>query len=146
MARADEPMIERDPGHTLATHGVQEVGNTSASRAVLQQLEEVQHGGEVLDLAAFVGERIEIGTEVKGNWRKQIAGKTLGYDTCGNVDKKKLDDSRSVEWKKWLDFGASVKIQGQVLHELLGEGHKPIPTQWIDTDKNEHLELNIKPI
>ena len=71
---------------------------------------------------------------------KQISGRTLRSDGCGNVDKKKLDDSRSVEWKKWLDFGPSVKTQGQVLHELLDEGHKPIPTHRIDTDKNEQLK------
>ena len=47
--------------------------------------------------------------------------------------------SRATECKKWLDFGASVKIQGKILDELLSEGHVPIPTRWIDTDQKEHL-------
>ena len=69
-----------------------------------------------------------------------MSGKTLRYDSCDMNDKKKLDESRAVEWKKWQHFGASVKIEGDTLQELLQEGHHPIPTQWIDTDKNEHLK------
>ena len=50
-----------------------------------------------------------------------------------------LDESRKTEWIKWLDFGTTVKVQGDTLRELMDEGHKPIPTQWIETDQNEHL-------
>ena len=50
-----------------------------------------------------------------------------------------LDESRKTEWKKWLGFGATVKVQGDTLRELMDEGHRPIPTQWIETDQNEHL-------
>ena len=42
--------------------------------------------------------------------------------------------------EKWLDFGTTVKVQGDTLQELMDEGHKPIPTQWIETDQNEHLK------
>ena len=31
-------------------------------------------------------------------------------------------------------------VAGKELQDLLKEGHKPVPTQWIDTDKNEHLK------
>ena len=41
--------------------------------------------------------------------------------------------------EKWLDFVASVKLQGKVLDDLLAEGHTPIPTQWIDTEKKSRL-------
>ena len=42
-----------------------------------------------------------------------------------------LYEFRAKEWKKWLDFGVTVKLQGRVLDKLIEEGHKPIPTQWV---------------
>jgi len=39
-----------------------------------------------------------------------------------------------------MDFNAGVKIEGQQLDNLLSEGHKMIPSQWIETDQNEHLK------
>ena len=48
--------------------------------------------------------------------------------------------------EKWLDFGTTVKVQGDTLRELMDEGHRPIPTQWIETDQNEHLKRPGKPI
>ena len=36
-------------------------------------------------------------------------------------------------------------IEGDELKQLLNEGHKPISTQWIDTDKNLHLKRPGKP-
>ena len=36
-------------------------------------------------------------------------------------------------------FGRQV-VAGKELQDLLKEGHKPVPTQWIDTDKNERLK------
>ena len=40
--------------------------------------------------------------------------------------------------EKWQDFGAGIIVSGTTLTELLAEGHKPIPTQWVETDKNAH--------
>ena len=37
-------------------------------------------------------------------------------------------------------FMAVRPIEGDELKQLLNEGHKPISTQWIDTDKNLHLK------
>ena len=31
-------------------------------------------------------------------------------------------------------------IEGEMLSDLLNEGHRPVPLQWIKTDKNEHKE------
>ena len=44
------------------------------------------------------------------------------------------------EWKKWMDFSAGVKLEKNVLDELLSEGHCMLPTQWIETDKKAHLK------
>ena len=62
-----------------------------------------------------------------------MAGKTLRYEHCDNVTQNELDKSRATEWQTWKDFGAGVKRQGKELQDLLAEGHKPIPTQWIET-------------
>eukprot|EP00973_Karenia_brevis_P055474 7713229-Karenia_brevis.AAC.1 len=47
-------------------------------------------------------------------------------------------ESKGVE--TWMDFGAGVKIQGDILRELLDDGNKMIPTQWIGTDQNHHFK------
>ena len=66
-----------------------------------------------------------------------MQGKTLRYEHCDDETRAGLDKSRAKEWKKWLDFGASVKLQGKVLDELISEGHKPIRSQWVETRKGE---------
>ena len=32
-----------------------------------------------------------------------------------------------------------VRVDGEVLDELINEGHKPVPMQWIEVEKNQHL-------
>ena len=65
---------------------------------------------------------------MKGNKRKQMTGKVLKYEKCTPQYRRGFDGSRKTEWKKWLDFGVGVKVQGETLDELLNEGHIPIPT------------------
>ena len=69
-----------------------------------------------------------------------MAGTNLVYDKVDNKTRKGLDVSRAKEWKKWMDFHAGVPIEDAMLKELLDEGHVPIPTQWIETDKKAHLK------
>ena len=38
-----------------------------------------------------------------------------------------------------MDFNAGVIVEGNVLKELLDNGNQQLPTQWIETDQNEHL-------
>ena len=90
------------------------------------------------DRTAFLAERVTISTEVRGNRRKQMAGKTLCYEKADPLMRAGLDASREKEWKKWQDFGAGVVVSGTTLADLLAEGHKSIPTQWVETDKNAH--------
>ena len=73
-----------------------------------------------------------------------MAGKTLLYEHCDAPAQQKLDDPRKHEWKKLLDFGASVKPQGKVLDELTNEGHRPIPTRWAEHDKTSAEETLMK--
>ena len=44
------------------------------------------------------------------------------------------------DWKKYIDFNVTVKVQGEILDELIQEGHQMIPSQWIETDKKAHLK------
>ena len=39
-----------------------------------------------------------------------------------------------------MDFDAGAVVQGEILEELLNDGVPMIPTQWIETDENEHLK------
>ena len=69
-----------------------------------------------------------------------MAETNLVYHKCDERTRRGLDKSRAKEWKKYMDFGATVKVQGEILDELLAEGHKMIPSQWIETDKRAHLK------
>ena len=68
-----------------------------------------------------MAERVTIAKGVKGNRRKQLAGKNLRYDKCTPEYQRGLDKSRETEWKKWLDFGTTVKVQGEVLDDLINQ-------------------------
>ena len=62
------------------------------------------------------------------------------YSKCDWKTQRGLDGSRANEWKKWESFDAVIHLPDEILRELIGEGHSVIPTQWIETDKNEHLK------
>ena len=89
---------------------------------------------------AFLTERIAVERGTNKNVRKQMLGKNLRYENCDAKTQRGLDKSRATEWKKWMDFNAGVIIEDQQLSELLDEGHKMIPTQWIETDQKDHLK------
>eukprot|EP00973_Karenia_brevis_P078117 10849102-Karenia_brevis.AAC.1 len=38
-----------------------------------------------------------------------------------------------------MDFSAGILLGRKLLDELLKDGHALIPTQWIETDRNEHV-------
>ena len=69
-----------------------------------------------------------------------MAGTNLVYSKCDPKTQKGLDGSRGKEWQKWKDFHAGHRVDGEILDELLQEGHTLIPTQWIETDKKAHLK------
>ena len=81
---------------------------------------------------AFVAERFAIPLGTNKNVRKQLQGKNLKYDQCDASTKAGLDKSRATDWGKWMDFNAGVTVEGDVLKQLLDEGNKLIPTQWIE--------------
>ena len=89
---------------------------------------------------AFNAERFAIPLGTNKNVRKQLLGKNLKYDQCDAATRSGLNKSRAKEWNKWMDFNAGVIVEGEVLSQLLNEGNKMLPTQWIETDQNDHLK------
>ena len=77
---------------------------------------------------------------MKSNRPEPLAGRTSKYEDCTPRYNRGLDASRKVEWDKWMEFNAGQLIRGELLKELLAEGHRLIPTQWIEIDKNAHLQ------
>ena len=72
-------------------------GGGPAEQAVLETLEssasaarERSRSKDPMERAAFVAERVAISNDVKGNKRKQMAGKTLKYDACSEQYQKGL--------------------------------------------------------
>ena len=83
---------------------------------------------------AFIAERFGPGME-------QQAGKKprkMNYHKCEDHVKEGINGARKDEWEKYKRYNAAIPIQGEMLQKLLNEGHKPIPSQWIDVDKHEH--------
>ena len=91
-------------------------------------------------LFAFMTERVAIDSRLNKNQKKQAAGKTLNYQKCDEFTRSGLDKARKAEWDKWKQFDAGTIIQGQELRNLIQQGHKVIPTQWMEVDKNSHLK------
>jgi len=80
------------------------------------------------------------------NEKKEVRGKTLNYDKEAKEVREGLDISRATEWHKWKEFTAGRPCSGNELAKLLAEGNVPIPTRWVDTDRNSHLKRTGGPV
>ena len=45
-------------------------------------------------------------------------------------------EARTAEWERYKSFNAAIPIWGQELQNLLDEGHKVVPSNWVETDKH----------
>ena len=70
--------------------------------------------------------------------KKGKKSKNINFETSDQFTQSGLTESRKVEWDKWKHFNAVYPVSGSELEQLLVQGHKPIPLQWVDIDKNEH--------
>ena len=70
--------------------------------------------------------------------KKGKRSKNINFETSNQFTQSGLTESRKVEWDKWKHFNAVHPVSGPELEQLLVQGHKPIPLQWVDIDKNEH--------
>ena len=79
------------------------------------------------------------GTQSKTR-KLKTAGKQFDFPKESPEIQEGILGSRSVEWQKWQRFMAADPVSDELARELISEGHKPINTQWIDTDKDRHLK------
>ena len=69
----------------------------------------------------------------------------MNYDRESKEVREGLDISRNTEWDKWKQFVAGIPVRGKELQKMLDEGHKPVPTRWVDVDRNAHLRRSGEP-
>ena len=62
----------------------------------------------------------------------------IQFEASDQFTQAGLTESRKAEWAKWKQFNAVYPVSGPDLEQLLAQGHKPSPLQWIEIDKNEH--------
>ena len=67
-------------------------------------------------------------------------GKLLIYQKLDHAHQKLLDESRLKEWNNYLKLGAVKVISKEEAEQIVYSGDsEELPTQWIETDKNEFL-------
>ena len=69
--------------------------------------------------------------------KKGKKSQNINFETSDQFTQSGLTESRKVEWNKWKHFNAVYPVSGPELEQLLDQGQKPIPLQWVDIDKNE---------
>ena len=69
--------------------------------------------------------------------KKGKKSQNINFETSDQFTQSGLTESRKVEWNKWKQFNAVYPVSGPELEQLLDQGHKPIPLQWVEIDKNE---------
>ena len=129
------------PGELRADQGASITDHWNHSGAVEPSFELVERQqdrerDETNALIAFYNDR-----GVGCNYRTVKKGKksrNINFETSDQFTQSGLTESRKVEWNKWKHFNAVYPVSGPELEQLLDQGHKPIPLQWVDTDKNEH--------
>ena len=70
--------------------------------------------------------------------REARVPKNIRSEASDQFTQAGLTESRKAEWAKWKQFNAVFPVSGPELEQLSAQGHKPIPLQWIEIDKNEH--------
>ena len=72
--------------------------------------------------------------------KKGKKSRNINFETSDQFTQSGLTESRKVDWAKWKQYNAVYPVSGPELEQLLDQGHKPIPLQWVDIDKNEHKQ------
>ena len=73
-------------------------------------------------------------------------GKLFVYDELDATHQMLLQESRLKEWASYKNFKAVSVISKKEAERLLDQGAESLPTQWIETDKNESLRSVAKPL
>ena len=87
-------------------------------------------------LKSFIAQRM-VGAEDTGTGK---VAKTLDIRDANPEQRALMMEARKTEWQKYQQFGAVVPIWGKELQDLLDEGHRVVPSKWVETDKHSHLQ------
>ena len=92
------------------------------------------------DRVGFIQVRLAAGKAKKTPARRPPKAKdnekNLSYNACPADIEAKVRQCRAKEWQKWKEFNAGVILSKAELQELLDDGVKVNPMQWVETDKN----------
>ena len=88
-------------------------------------------------LRSFIAQRI---VEAEETVQSGKVAKTVDIRKVSPEIRALMMEARTAEWEKYKSFNAAIPIWGQELQNLLDEGHKVIPSKWVETDKHEHLK------
>ena len=145
-SRTEEAITNRE---APATGDVQNLITWYDRNGTGERIEKVTTG-----LLCFLENRVKVpmalnahtkaGFESK-NTKKEKRGKTLRYANESKEVREGLDISRRNEWFKWKQFTAGQPCRGKELQKLLDEGHVPVPTQWIEIDRNAFMRRDNGP-
>ena len=126
--------LRADQGASITDHWNR--SGTAEPRIELVERQQDRERDETNALIAFYTDR-----GVGYKYRPKKGGKrskNINFETSDQVTQAGSTESRKVEWNKWKHFNAVYPVSGPELEQLLVQGHKPIPLQWVDIDKNDH--------
>ena len=133
--------LDLTPGESRADQGASITAHwnrsgTAETRIEFVERQQDRERDEANALIAFYNDR-----GVGYKYRPKKGGKksqSINFQTSDQFTQSSLTESRKVEWAKWKPFNAVYPVSGPELEQLLVQGHKPIPLQWVEIDKNEH--------
>ena len=73
-------------------------------------------------------------------------GKLIRYDKMDHTTQSLLNESRLVEWNRYLKYKAVTVISKAEGQRLIKKGAEALPMQWIEVDRNEKERTEDNPI
>ena len=128
--------LDLTPGELRADQGASITDHWNRSGIELVERQQDRERDETNALIAFYTDR-GVGYKYRPK-KKGKKSQNINFETSDQFTQSGLTESRKVEWNKWKHFNAVYPVSGPELEQLLFQGHKPIPLQWVDIDKNEH--------
>ena len=126
--------LRADQGASITDHWIR--SGTAEPRVELVERQQDRERDEANALIALYTDR-----GVGYKYRPKKGGKrskNISFETSDQFTQAGLTESGKVEWAKWKQFNAVYPVSGPEPEHLLDQGHKRIPLQWVEIDKNEH--------
>jgi hypothetical protein len=87
---------------------------------------------------AFVANRTKA---FKNKKSRESLGKELRFDKATPRQQQLLLKAREAEWQNWTSYKSVDIISQEEASRLIATGVKPVPTRWVELDKNEALRV-----